>query len=161
MGEQMITLKLPAVSFGAASAIVTSMGMIIGFGAASISKSTIIAGLLVVGLADNVTDSLSIHIYQESERLEQKAAFRATIGNFATRFVISLSFMVLVFAFSSTNMLLACLGWGVLLLVSLTWFVAKNRNANVFTEVFKHLTVAAAVIAASLATGTFISSYVQ
>jgi hypothetical protein len=48
-------------------------------------EPTIIAGLLIVGLADNVTDSLSIHIYQESERLEQHAAFRATISNFATR----------------------------------------------------------------------------
>jgi hypothetical protein len=161
MGEQMIAFRLPAVSFGAASAIVTSMGMIIGFGAASISKPTIIAGLLIVGLADNVTDSLSIHIYQESERLEQKAAFRATIGNFATRLIISLSFLVLVFAFSGANMLLACLGWGVLLLATLTWFVAKNRNANVLTEVVKHLAVAATVIAASLAAGKFISTYIQ
>jgi ABC-type molybdate transport system permease subunit len=95
MGEQMIALRLPTVSFGAASAIVTSMGMIIGFAAGGISKPTIIAGLLVVGVADNVTDSLSIHIYQESERLEQHAAFRATIGKFATRLIISLSFMVL------------------------------------------------------------------
>ena len=157
----MIAFRLPAVSFGAASAIVTSMGIIIGFGVASISKPTIIAGLLIVGLADNVTDSLSIHIYQESERLEQQAAFRATVGNFATRLIISLSFVVLVFCFSSTSMLSACLIWGVLLLATLTWFVAKNRNANVSTEVLKHLAVAAAVIAASLGTGTFISTYVQ
>ena len=157
----MIAFRLPAVSFGAASAIVTSMGMIIGFGVASISKPTIIAGLLIVGLADNVTDSLSIHIYQESERLEQQAAFRATVGNFATRLIISLSFVILVVWFSSTGMLLACLIWGVLLLTTLTWFVAKNRNANVSTEVLKHLAVAAAVIAASLGTGAFISTYVQ
>jgi hypothetical protein len=161
MGEQMITLRLPTVSFGAASATVTSMGLIIGFGAAGISKPTIIAGLLIVGLADNVTDSLSIHIYQESERFEQHAAFRATIGNFATRLIISLSFLVLVFSFSGTNTLLACLIWGVVLLASLTWFVAKNRNANVLTEILKHLAVAAIVIAASLAIGKFISTYVQ
>jgi hypothetical protein len=161
MGEEMIALRLPAVSFGAASAIVTSMGTIIGFGAASISKPTIIAGLLIVGIADNATDSLSIHIYQESEKLEQHAAFRAMIGNFATRLIISLSFIALVFSFSSTKLLLACLVWGVLLLAGLTWFVAVNRNANVLAEVLKHLTVAAAVIAASLATGAFISIYVQ
>jgi len=157
----MITLRLPTVSFGATSAIVTSMGLIIGFGAAGISKPTIIAGLLIVGLADNVTDSLSIHIYQESERLEQRAAFRATIGNFATRLIISLSFVVLVFSFSGTNTLRACLLWGVVLLASLTWLVARSRNANVPTEILKHLAVAAVVISASLATGKFISTYVQ
>ena len=161
MVEQMIALKLLTVSFGATSAIVTSMGVIIGFGAGAISKSPIIAGLLIVGLADNLTDSLSIHIYQESERLEQRAAFRAAIGNFATRLIISLTFVALVFSFSSTNMLLACLAWGALLLTSLTWLVAKNRNANVATELLKHLTVAAAVVAASFSTGNLISAYVS
>jgi len=161
MDEKMIAFKLPSVSFGAASAIVTSMGMIVGFGAASVAKPTIITGLLIVGLADNVTDSLSIHIYQESERLEQHAAFRATIGNFATRLIISLSFVVLALTFSSVKMMLVCLVWGVLLLATLTWFVAKNRNANALTEVLKHLGVAAVVIAASLATGTLINAYVE
>jgi hypothetical protein len=161
MGERMIALRLPTVSFGAASAIVTSMGLIIGFGSAGISKPTIIAGLLIVGLADNLTDSLSIHIYQESERLEEHAAFRATIGNFTIRLLISLSFVVLMFSFSSTNTLLASLVWGALLLASLTWFVARNRNANVLPEILKHLAVAAAVIAVSRVTGTFISTYIQ
>lgn len=157
----MIAFRLPSVSFGAASAIVTSMGMIVGFGAASVARPTIIAALLIVGLADNVTDSLSIHIYQESENLEQQAAFRATMGNLATRFIISLSFVVLVLIFLGGTMILVCLIWGVLLLATLTWFVAKNRNANAVTEVFKHLAVAAVVIAASLVTGTFITTYIQ
>jgi hypothetical protein len=84
--EHMIDLRLPTMSFGAVSAIVTSIGLIIGFGAAGISKSTIIAGLLIFGLADNLTDSLSIHIYQESEKLEEHAAFKATLSNFAADF---------------------------------------------------------------------------
>jgi hypothetical protein len=42
VGEYMIALRLPTVSFGAVSAIVTSIGLIIGFGAAGISKSTIL-----------------------------------------------------------------------------------------------------------------------
>lgn len=157
----MIALRPPTVSFGATSAIVTSMGMIIGFGAAGISKPTIIAGLLIVGLADNLTDSLSIHIYQESERLEERAAFRATIGNFVTRLLISLSFVVLVLSLSAGNIVLACLLWGILLLTSLTWFVARHRNANVLIEITKHVTVAAAVIAVSRFIGTFVSAYVS
>ena len=99
----MIGLRPTMVSFGATAAIVTSMGLIIGFGAAGIARPTIIAGLLVVGLADNLTDSLSIHIYQEAERLEPRAAFHATLGNFATRLLISLSFVVLVLAFTSAS----------------------------------------------------------
>jgi hypothetical protein len=161
LDEKMVAFRLPSISFGAASAIVTSMGMIVGFGTAGVSSPTIIAGLLIVGLADNLTDSLSIHIYQESERLEQRAAFRATIGNFAARLIISLSFVFLALMFSTAAMILICLVWGALLLATLTWFVAKNQNANVVTEALKHLAVAAVVIGASLATGTFINAYVE
>ena len=105
------------MSFGAVSAIVTSVGLIIGFGAAGISKPTIIAALLIVGLADNLSDSLSIHIYQESEKLEEHSAFRSTLGNFVTRFIISMSFVILVLSLSSRNTVLVSLAWGVSLLI--------------------------------------------
>jgi hypothetical protein len=54
------------VCFGATSAIVTSVGLVVGFGSADVPKSAIISCLLIVGLADNLTDTLSIHIFQES-----------------------------------------------------------------------------------------------
>jgi len=46
-------------SFGGTSAIVTSMGLIIGLGAARAEMATIVSGLLIVGFADNMTDSLT------------------------------------------------------------------------------------------------------
>jgi hypothetical protein len=146
------------VSFGAVSAIVTSTGLIIGFGAAGISKPTIIAGLLIVGLADNLTDSLSIHVYQESEKLEERPAFKATVSNFVTRLLISLSFVIFVLIFSSAVAVFASLAWGIALLTALSWLVARSRGANVTTEVLKHIAVAAVVIAASRAIGIFISA---
>jgi len=152
----MTALRLPTVSFGAVSAIVTSIGLIVGLGTAGISTPTIIGGLLIVGLADNLTDSLSIHVYQESEKLEQQAAFEATISNFVTRLLISISFVIFTLAFSSATAVFISLAWGIALLTGLTWLVARSRGANVTTEVFKHLAVAAVVIAASRATGILV-----
>jgi hypothetical protein len=158
--EQMIAVRLPTVSFGAVSAIVTSVGLIVGFGAAGISKATVVAGLLIVGIADNLTDSLSIHVYQESERLEEHAAFRATLGNFMTRLVISLSFVALVLQSSNDNTVWLALLWGGSLLIGLTWIVAKRRGTNVTVEVLKHLAVATVVIVVSRVIGTFISTHI-
>lgn len=149
------------MSFGAVSAIVTSVGLIIGFGAAGISKPTIIAGLLIVGLADNLSDSLSIHIYQESEKLEEHSAFRSTLGNFVTRFIISMSFVIFVLSLLSRNTVLVSLAWGVSLLIGLTWLVANSRGANVTAEILKHLAAAAVVVALSRVVGIFIGTYVQ
>lgn len=156
----MIAVRLPTVSFGAVSAIVTSVGLIVGFGAAGISKATVVAGLLIVGIADNLTDSLSIHVYQESERLEEHAAFRATLGNFMTRLVISLSFVALVLQSSNDNTVWLALLWGGSLLIGLTWIVAKRRGTNVTVEVLKHLAVATVVIVVSRVIGTFISTHI-
>jgi len=150
------TLRLPLVSFGATSAIVTSVGLVVGFGSADVPKSAIISGLLIVGLADNLTDTLSIHIFQESEMLEQRAAFRATIGNFLTRACIAGSFVVLMLLLSGALAILSCLAWGIALLVCLTYLVARNRGASVTSELIKHIALAAVVIVTSGLIGSWI-----
>ena len=157
----MSALRLPNISFGAVSAIVTSVGLITGFQAAGISKSTILAGLLIVGIADNLTDSLSIHVYQESENLDGARAFRATLVNFATRLLIALTFSLLVLTLSGTGAILASIVWGALLLSTVTWLVARSRNVNTFYEITKHIAVAGLVIVASRAIGELVSMYIQ
>jgi VIT1/CCC1 family predicted Fe2+/Mn2+ transporter len=154
-------IRLTRISFGGASAIVTSTGLIVGFSAAAIAKPAIIAGLLIVGLADNVTDALSIHIYQESEKLAARSAFVATLSNFATRIVICLSFVLLVAVLPSAYVFFAALAWGLFLLGGLTWLVARARGANVMLEICKHVGVAVAVILLSREIGAFILSFGQ
>jgi len=41
-------------SFGGVAAVVTSLGLIIGLDAASASRATIVGGLLIVAIADNL-----------------------------------------------------------------------------------------------------------
>src|SRR5690242_18138672 len=84
------------ISFGGTAAIVTSMALIAGLEAADAGKAGVISGLLIAAVADNLSDSLSVHMYQESERLEQKDAFIGTVANFATRFVVCVSFVLIV-----------------------------------------------------------------
>ena len=149
----MIIPRPPTISFGVVSAIVTSIGLIIGFGAAGLSKSTMIAGLFIVAFADNLTDSLSIHLYQESEKLEERAAFQATASNFVARLLVSLSFIAFVLVLSTATTLVVSLLWGGSVLTAISWLVAKHRRANIAAEIIKHLAVAAVVIASSQAIG--------
>jgi len=59
-------------SFGSTSAIITNVALIMGLNSAKDAKLAIIGSLLVIALADNVSDSFGIHMYQESEGLSQK-----------------------------------------------------------------------------------------
>jgi len=143
-------------SFGGTAAVVTSLGLIVGFDAASVNRATILGGLLIIAIADNLTDSLSIHMYQESERLETRKAFYATVTNFATRLLLSLSFVFLILVLPMPVAVAASLTWGVVLLMGLTYLVAKARNRSVVSELLKHLVAAAVVLTTSKAIGHMI-----
>jgi ABC-type molybdate transport system permease subunit len=77
------------LSFGSTAAIVTSMALIVGIDATRGSTGALLSSILIAGLADNLTDSLSVHIYQESEKLPERQAFRTTATNFVARFSVS------------------------------------------------------------------------
>lgn len=137
------------------------MGLIIGLGAARASAATIVSGLLIVGLADNITDSLSIHVYQEAERLEQRAAFRATMSNFIVRVLIALSFVGVVLLLPNRYGGIVALCWGCLLLAVISYSVARVRGASPWRETGKHLGVASLVIVASRVIGAWIEAHVS
>jgi VIT1/CCC1 family predicted Fe2+/Mn2+ transporter len=148
-------------SFGGTSAIVTSMGLIIGLGAAGAGTATIMSGLLIVGFADNITDSLSIHMYQEAEKLEERAAFRTTVTNFIARILAALSFVAIVLALPAAYTVIVALFWGCLLLTAITYALARERGGSPLPEIAKHLGVAFLVIVASRVIGAWISRHVH
>lgn len=57
--------NLTRFAFGATAAIMTSMALIVGLGSANSGKTGIVGGLLIIAVADNLSDTLSIHIYEE------------------------------------------------------------------------------------------------
>jgi len=120
-----------------------------------------VGGLLIVAVADNLTDSLSVHMYQEAEQLEAKAAFRATLMNFVARLLIGLTFATVVLAFPNPYTAIIALAWGLLLLVGLSYILARARDVRVLPEVGKHLAVAVLVIVASRVVGLCILRYVK
>ena len=132
------------------------MALVIGLDAASSTRVTIVAGLLIFALADNLTDSLSIHVYQESERLDERAAFRATVTNFATRLGLSVGFVLIVMLVPAPMTVIAALVWGGSVLATLTTLLARDRGVSVGAEIGKHFALAVVVIAASRAIGAWL-----
>lgn len=151
-------LKTGRISYGGTAAIVTSMALVSGLGALNASKAVVVSALLIAALADNLTDSLSIHIFQESEQRDQKEAFFGTVTNFLTRLLVCLSFILLVIVLPVSIAVEGAIVWGMMLLAILTFLVARERKAGALLEVVKHLLVAAAVIVVSKAIGHWIST---
>jgi len=112
------------VSFGATAAIVTSMGLVAGLEAANAETATMEGALLIAAIADNLTDSLSVHMYQESERLEPRDALVGTLTNFAARLIVCLSFVLIVALFGTHTAAVGGIVWGMSSLGGLTYMLA-------------------------------------
>ena len=134
------------------------MALIGGLGAADATKPVIVSALLIAALADNLTDALSIHVFQESEVRDERDAFAGTVTNFVARLVLCLSFVALVGFFPLAHATEIAIAWGMLLLAILSYLVAHARKVKPLPEVVKHLVVAAAVIAGSRAIGHWIGT---
>ncbi|HEY1233865.1 MAG TPA: hypothetical protein VGH22_10845 [Candidatus Binatia bacterium] len=147
--------------FGGTSAVVTSMGLIIGLQSATAPPPTIVSGLLVIALADNISDSLSIHMYQEAERLEGSQALRTTLANFVSRLLVALSFVLIVITVPAFYAGIVAVGWGFFLLAGLSCILARERGVSIPGEIGKHIAIAVSVIIASRVIGTWILHHVS
>jgi hypothetical protein len=155
------TWNLRRVSFGSTAAIVASMGLVVGLDAATVTKDAIVGSLLLVAVADNLTDSLSVHIYQESERLAEREAFRSTVANFLARFLVCVTFILILVLLPTSQATQACVIWGFVLLSGLSYLLARARAVSAFSEIWKHAAVAFVVILLSKAIGAWILTIVR
>jgi hypothetical protein len=151
-------LKTSRISYGGTAAVVTGTALIGGLSAANATKPVILSALLIAALADNLTDALSIHIFQESEQLDQADAFTGTVANFVTRLPLCTSFMAMIGLLPLVHAAMAATAWGMLLLAILTCLVARERKVTPLPEVGKHLLIASAVIMAGVAVGHWIGA---
>ena len=143
-------------SFGATSSTVTSLGIIFGLLTSGNPQASVIGSLLVIAVADNIADSLGIHIYRESTatKLENTKIF--TISNFATRFGITLTFVALFVFLPIDYAAVSCavIGFGVLIFLS--YLIGVQRKTSTLKEVAVHVGIAIPVIIISRLLGQMI-----
>jgi VIT1/CCC1 family predicted Fe2+/Mn2+ transporter len=147
---------LTKFSFGSTSAIITNLALITGLDTLTHPKGSIIGGILVIALADNIADSVGIHIYQESECMSDKEAWLSTSTNFLARLLTSLIFVILVIAFPIKLAAACSVVWGLALLAVLSYVIAKEREVPPYLVIFEHLGIAVLVIILSHFVGKLI-----
>jgi VIT1/CCC1 family predicted Fe2+/Mn2+ transporter len=151
--------KLKNYVFGSTAAIITNTSLIVGMGSAGTGKGPILGGLLTIALADNISDSLGIHMYKETEGGDQKLSALATALNFAARLLVSLSFVAIILVLSPAWAMPVAILWGLLLLVIISYLINRSNGRNSVLEILKHLLVAVAVIAVSHYAGLLIGQH--
>jgi VIT1/CCC1 family predicted Fe2+/Mn2+ transporter len=144
--------------FGMTAAIITNLGLIAGLYFSSDAKTNIIGSILIIALADNISDSLSIHIYQESERFEAKEVWISTFSNFMVRLLVSLFFVLIVVFLPLMIASIILIVFGLLLLSFISYIVAKRRGMNPYVSIAEHLVIAILVVVVSRFLGEWITT---
>jgi VIT1/CCC1 family predicted Fe2+/Mn2+ transporter len=145
--------------FGSAAAIITNTSLIVGLGSARAGKGPIIGGLLTIALADNISDSLGFHLYNETDRSGARLTVLATSLYFASRLLVSSSFVAIVLILSVPQAILVAIVWGLLLLTLLSYLITKSNRKNSLREIARHVLVAVVVISLSRVVGSLIAEH--
>lgn len=151
-------MNLSKYSFGTTSAITTSLALIIGLNAAVSPKLTVISALLVLAIADNISDSFGMHIYQESCDVSKRTrkGYSLTLTNFLSRLSTTFCFVLIILFLPPqlAQALSVILGLSILSIMS--YFIAKNQKTNAYLAVFEHLGIAVLVMLGSYFLGLII-----
>ena len=136
-------------SFGATSAVITSLAVIVGLSRTVNPAIGITTALVVIAIADNISDSFGIHVHQESQKESVKEVRKTTFTNFATRVVVVAIFVLLVILLPIKAAVIFSIFLGMAVISIISYFVAKERKAKPFKVVFHHLLITALVITGS------------
>lgn len=135
------------LSFGLTSGIITTLGLMVGLHSSTGSKIVIIGGILVIAIADALSDALGIHVSEEFENKHSvKEVWESTIVTFLTKFFIALTFVVPIIYLSLYTAIVVSIVWGLSLIIILSWYMAQEQENHHLKVIFEHLGIAILVI---------------
>ena len=135
-------------SFGVTSAIMTSLAVVIGLSGAT-NNITIITALLIIAIADNISDSFGIHIYQESKCINPKEVKTTTTNNFIARMLITFVFILFVIYMPINLSIIFSIIFGITILTVLSYLISKSQKISPYYSIIRHLTIAIILMVSS------------
>ena len=84
------------LGFGLTSGIITTLGLIVGLNSGTNSKVVVLGGILVIAIADSLSDALGIHISEESgsKSITKKALWESTTCGYSKYFVGNFTYLI-------------------------------------------------------------------
>ena len=144
--------------FGATSGVITTIGLIAGLNAGTNSMVAVLGGILVVAVADAMSDALGIHLAQEADPdSTNEHIWAATIWTFLTKLIVASSFALPLLWLSLPVAVAVSVGWGLLVITFLSAYLARVQGTPVLNVVTEHLVIAIVVVAVSHYIGIWVN----
>lgn len=152
--------KNRGINFGTTSGIITTLGLMIGLISSTYSKLAVLGGILTIAIADAMSDSLGMHISEESLGKTKKQVWSSTKYTFLSKFLLALTFIIPVLLFGNLWIVAIVSSiWGILLLTLLSIRIAYKNKEKPLPIIAEHLLIAFIVIAITYFLGRFVGTY--
>lgn len=154
---------MTGICFGLTTAVITSLGMIVGMHSATSSKLSVVAGIVVMAIADGLSDAVGLHTAEEAEvengksKHTPKEIWLTTLFAFLSVSGFTLTFAIPVLIFRLETAVILTIAWGMLLLSLLNFHIAKIRRENPIKLISEHILLAIFVIIVSHLVGSLIA----
>lgn len=145
--------------FGATSGVITTIGLIVGLNSGTNSVIAVLGGILVIAVADAMSDALGIHLAEEADPdTDHLHVWSATIATFLTKFVFSISFAIPLLLLPLGPAVAVSVVWGLLVIVILSYFLAKSQDESPLLIIGEHVFIAALVLVFSHYIGVWVAA---
>lgn len=147
-------------SFGLTSGIITTLGLIVGLHSGTHSKLVVLGGILIIAIADALSDAMGIHVSEEAEnRHTTREIWESTFSTFLSKFVFALTFAIPILLFQLSTAIVISIAWGLSLIAIFSFYIAKKENINPFRAVTEHLVIAILVIIITHYIGDWVATF--
>ena len=145
--------------FGATSGVITTIGLIVGLHSGTQSVTAVLGGILVIAVADAMSDALGIHLAEEADPdTDHSHVWSATIMTFLTKFVFSISFAIPLLLLPLESAVIASVAWGLLVIVVLSYFLARTQGESPVSIIGEHVAIAVLVVVLSHYIGVWVAA---
>jgi len=145
--------------FGATSGVITTIGLIVGLNSGTKSITAVLGGILVIAVADAMSDALGIHLAEEADPdTDHGHVWSATIATFVTKFLFSISFAIPLLLLPLGPAVVASVVWGMFVIVVLSYFLARAQNESPLFIIGEHVGIAVLVLIFSHYIGVWVAA---
>lgn len=149
------------LSFGLTSGVITTLGLMVGLHSGTHSRAVVIGGILTIAIADAMSDALGIHVSEESKNNQPaRQIWEATMATFLAKFVTALTFVVPVLLRPLDQAVVLSVVWGLVLLVGLSFVIARAQAISSWKVIGEHLLIAIFVVAVTHRVGGWVQGLV-
>ncbi len=146
------------LSFGVTSGVITTIGLMIGIYSSTGSKLAVLGGIITIAITDALSDSFGVNISEEATEKKRKKIWANTVSTFIFKFLSAIIFIGAILIFELKTGVIINVFLGALVLIILSYILAKKERKKPLKIIGWHLVIAALVIIMTYFLGKLIAN---